>query len=138
MAALERETEISEPHAAWRAGLPILTNDRVMLRELRMSDAASLYRVARCPDVARYTWPAPPAVDAFELQAVDYVTVFAEPTPIELIRAVRPDVLVKGADYRKDEVVGAAFVESYGDRVHLAELRDGFSTTGMLQRFQAA
>lgn len=67
MAALERETEISgQPHAEWRAGLPILANDRVVLRELRMSDAASLYRVARCPDVARYTWPAPPAVEAFE------------------------------------------------------------------------
>ena len=64
------------------------------------------------------------------LQDVDYVTVFDEPTPLELIRAVRPDVLVKGADYRKDEVVGAEFVEGYGGRVHLARtLRDGFSTT---------
>jgi D-beta-D-heptose 7-phosphate kinase/D-beta-D-heptose 1-phosphate adenosyltransferase len=72
------------------------------------------------------------------LQAVDYVTVFAEPTPIDLIHAIRPDVLVKGADYRKDEIVGATFVESYGGRVHLAELRHGFSTTGLLQRLQAA
>jgi ribosomal-protein-alanine N-acetyltransferase len=67
MAALEREIETSgQPHAAWRAGLPTLANDRVVLRELRRSDAASLYRVARCPDVARYTWPAPPAVEGFE------------------------------------------------------------------------
>lgn len=72
------------------------------------------------------------------LQAVDYVTVFAEPTPTDLIRAIRPDVLVKGADYRKDEVVGAEFVESYGGRVHLAALRRGFSTTGLLQRLPAA
>jgi D-beta-D-heptose 7-phosphate kinase/D-beta-D-heptose 1-phosphate adenosyltransferase len=72
------------------------------------------------------------------LQAVDYVTVFAEPTPIDLIRAIRPDVLVKGADYHKDDVVGAALVESYGGRVHLAQLRHGFSTTGLLQRLQAA
>jgi D-beta-D-heptose 7-phosphate kinase/D-beta-D-heptose 1-phosphate adenosyltransferase len=72
------------------------------------------------------------------LQAVDYVTLFDEATPVELIRAVRPDVLVKGADYRKDEVVGAEFVESYGGRVHLAELRKGFSTTGLLQRMKAA
>ena len=42
MAALERETEISEPHAAWRAGLPILTNDRVMLRELHSALAVDL------------------------------------------------------------------------------------------------
>jgi ribosomal-protein-alanine N-acetyltransferase len=67
MATLETETEISrQPHAEWRAGLPILANDRVVLRELRISDAAPLYRVARCPDVARHMWPAPPAVDAFE------------------------------------------------------------------------
>jgi D-beta-D-heptose 7-phosphate kinase/D-beta-D-heptose 1-phosphate adenosyltransferase len=72
------------------------------------------------------------------LQVVDYLAVFHEPTPIELIRAVRPDVLVKGADYRRDEVVGAEFVESYGGRVHLAQLREGYSTTGLLQRMQAA
>jgi D-beta-D-heptose 7-phosphate kinase/D-beta-D-heptose 1-phosphate adenosyltransferase len=72
------------------------------------------------------------------LQAVDFVTVFADATPLELIHAVRPDVLVKGADYRKDEVVGAEFVESYGGRVHLAEMRTGFSTTGLLQRLRAA
>jgi D-beta-D-heptose 7-phosphate kinase/D-beta-D-heptose 1-phosphate adenosyltransferase len=72
------------------------------------------------------------------LQSVDYVTVFAEPTPMDLIRAIRPDVLVKGADYRKDEVVGAEFVEAYGGRVHLAAVRHGFSTTGLLQRMQAA
>ncbi len=72
------------------------------------------------------------------LEAVDYVTIFEEATPIEVIRAVRPDVLVKGADYRKDEVVGAEFIESYGGRVHLAELRKGFSTTTLLQRMRAA
>ena len=67
MAALEREIEICrQPQVAWRAGLPILANDRVLLRELRISDAASLYRVTRCPEVARYSWPAPPAVEAFE------------------------------------------------------------------------
>lgn len=72
------------------------------------------------------------------LQAVDYLTVFDEATPLELVRLLRPDVLVKGADYRKDEVVGAEFVESYGGHVHLAPLREGFSTTGLLQRLGAA
>jgi D-beta-D-heptose 7-phosphate kinase/D-beta-D-heptose 1-phosphate adenosyltransferase len=72
------------------------------------------------------------------LEAVDFVTVFEESTPLSLIRAVRPDVLVKGADYRKDEIVGAEFVESYGGRVHLASLRDGFSTTRTLQVLGAA
>ncbi len=72
------------------------------------------------------------------LQDVDYVTIFPDPTPQVLIEAVRPEVLVKGSDYRKSEVVGAEFVESYGGRVHLAELRDGFSTTGLIERMKVA
>jgi D-beta-D-heptose 7-phosphate kinase/D-beta-D-heptose 1-phosphate adenosyltransferase len=72
------------------------------------------------------------------MEAVDYVTVFDEPTPLELIRAVRPDVLVKGADYSRGEVIGGDFVESYGGRVHLAGLREGYSTTRLLQQLGAA
>lgn len=72
------------------------------------------------------------------LHAVDYVTPFDAATPIELIEAIRPDVLVKGADYAKGDVIGAELVESYGGRVHLAALRDGCSTTGLLQRLRAA
>jgi D-beta-D-heptose 7-phosphate kinase/D-beta-D-heptose 1-phosphate adenosyltransferase len=72
------------------------------------------------------------------LAAVDYVTIFDELSPLELIRDLRPDVLVKGADYHRDEVIGADFVESYGGRVHLASLRDGYSTTRLLQRLGAA
>ncbi len=72
------------------------------------------------------------------LQDVDFVTIFADATPLSLLKAVRPDVLVKGADYRKSEVVGADFVESYGGRVHLADLRDGFSTTNLIERMKAA
>jgi D-beta-D-heptose 7-phosphate kinase/D-beta-D-heptose 1-phosphate adenosyltransferase len=72
------------------------------------------------------------------LEAVDYLTVFDEPTPLELIRAVRPDVLVKGSDYQPDEVVGADLVQSYGGRIHLAPLRQGYSTTRLLQRLGAA
>jgi D-beta-D-heptose 7-phosphate kinase / D-beta-D-heptose 1-phosphate adenosyltransferase len=72
------------------------------------------------------------------MQDVDFVTIFADATPLALIRAIRPDVLVKGGDYRKDEVVGAQLVESRGGRVHLAGLRDGFSTTGIIERMKAA
>ena len=72
------------------------------------------------------------------LQDVDFVTIFADATPAAVIQAVRPDVLVKGADYRKNEVVGAEFVESYGGRVHLADLRAGFSTTSLIERMKAA
>ena len=72
------------------------------------------------------------------LEVVDYLTVFEESTPLELIQALRPDVLVKGADYRRDQVVGGDFVESYGGRVHLADLREGYSTTRLLQQLGAA
>ena len=72
------------------------------------------------------------------LEAVDLLTVFDEPTPLELIRAVQPDVLVKGADYTREQVVGADLVESYGGRVHLAPLREGYSTTNILRRLGAA
>jgi D-beta-D-heptose 7-phosphate kinase / D-beta-D-heptose 1-phosphate adenosyltransferase len=72
------------------------------------------------------------------LQPVDLITVFDETTPLTLIQAVRPDVLVKGADYRKDEVVGAEFVESYGGRVHLAALHAGHSTTHLIEKMRAA
>ncbi len=72
------------------------------------------------------------------LQAVDFVTVFDESTPMHLIQAIRPDVLVKGADYSKEEVVGAQFVEAYGGRVHLALLHQGHSTTNLIDRMRAA
>lgn len=72
------------------------------------------------------------------MQAVDFITVFDESTPMHLIQALRPDVLVKGADYSKDEVVGAQFVESYGGRIHLATLHHGHSTTNIIERMRAA
>lgn len=72
------------------------------------------------------------------LQCVDYVIDFDEPTPEQLIEAIRPDVLVKGADYQKQDVVGAEFVESYGGRVYLAALREGLSTTSLIQKMRAA
>jgi D-beta-D-heptose 7-phosphate kinase / D-beta-D-heptose 1-phosphate adenosyltransferase len=72
------------------------------------------------------------------LQAVDFVTVFDESTPMHLIQAIRPDVLVKGADYSKEEVVGAELVEAYGGRVHLATLHHGHSTTNLIDRMRAA
>ena len=72
------------------------------------------------------------------LASVDYIAVFGEATPIGLIEAIRPDVLVKGADYTVAQVVGAEFVAAYGGRVHLADLREGFSTTKVLSRLRAA
>lgn len=71
------------------------------------------------------------------LAPVDLVVLFDEDTPLELIRAVRPDVLVKGADYTVDQVVGADEVQGWGGRVLLVELQAGYSTTGTIRRMTA-
>jgi D-beta-D-heptose 7-phosphate kinase/D-beta-D-heptose 1-phosphate adenosyltransferase len=68
------------------------------------------------------------------MQPVDLVVLFDEDTPMELIRAIRPDVIVKGADYRADQVVGADFVKSYGGDVVLARLVDGESTSRTMSK----
>ncbi len=68
------------------------------------------------------------------LLPVDFVTLFDEDTPLELIRLVRPDVLVKGGDYTTETVVGADFVLSYGGRVEVIPLVEGFSTTDIVGR----
>ncbi|KAK4107271.1 hypothetical protein N656DRAFT_785483 [Canariomyces notabilis] len=68
------------------------------------------------------------------LGCVDFVVVFGEDTPLKLIQEIRPDVLVKGADYGKSNVVGAGLVESYGGRVELLPLVKGVSTTETLDR----
>ena len=63
------------------------------------------------------------------LASVDLVVVFEEDTPLNVIAELKPDLLVKGADYRHDQVVGAEIVEAYGGKVLLAELLPGYSTT---------
>lgn len=59
--------------------------------------------------------------------------IFSDETPVSLIEAIRPDVLVKGGDYTEDTIVGARFVKSYGGRVVVIPLLDGFSTTRKLE-----
>jgi len=68
------------------------------------------------------------------LSSVDYVVSFAEDTPERIITEVRPDVLVKGEDWKEKGVVGREFVESYGGRVALLALLPGHSTTNVLKR----
>lgn len=63
---------------------------------------------------------------------VDAVVLFDEDTPYELIKAVRPDVLVKGADYKPEEIVGYDIVTSYGGSVETVPLVEGYSTTKLL------
>ncbi len=71
------------------------------------------------------------------LSDVDAVVVFEEDTPVELIRALKPDVLVKGADYTVETVVGADIVMAAGGRVVLADLEAGFSTTRTVNKMAA-
>jgi len=71
------------------------------------------------------------------LEAVDLVVVFEQNTPLELIRHVRPSVLVKGGDYRRNQVVGREVVEAQGGEVVLVDLVPGFSTTRIVEKSRA-
>jgi len=72
------------------------------------------------------------------LAAVDAVILFDEPTPIALIEALRPDVLIKGGDYREDEIVGASEVKQAGGAVLIAPFVEGESTTSIVDRVRDA
>jgi D-beta-D-heptose 7-phosphate kinase/D-beta-D-heptose 1-phosphate adenosyltransferase len=71
------------------------------------------------------------------LRAVDGVTIFEEDTPLELVKALLPDVLVKGADYVRADVVGGDEVEAAGGRVVLLPLADAPSTTELVRRLRS-
>ena len=72
------------------------------------------------------------------LGCIDFVTVFDEDTPLELISTLRPDILVKGGDYTPEGVVGKDLVESWGGRVELIEFVDGKSTTSLIEKILSA
>ncbi|MFN8930143.1 MAG: bifunctional heptose 7-phosphate kinase/heptose 1-phosphate adenyltransferase, partial [Alphaproteobacteria bacterium] len=65
---------------------------------------------------------------------VDAIILFDEDTPLKLLEALKPDVLMKGADYAKDKVVGWELVEAYGGRVELLPLKEGYSTTNIIKK----
>ena len=68
------------------------------------------------------------------LGCINYIVLFEEDTPIKLIEAIKPDVIVKGGDYRPDEVVGADVVKAHGGRVEIVPLLEGRSTTRIIER----
>ncbi len=72
------------------------------------------------------------------LEAVDAVVLFDQDTPLELVRHLRPDVLVKGGDYTPDTVVGRDDVERHGGRVVIIPLTEGHSTTGTIARLRGS
>jgi D-beta-D-heptose 7-phosphate kinase/D-beta-D-heptose 1-phosphate adenosyltransferase len=71
------------------------------------------------------------------LEAVDAVVVFDEDTPLELVRRLQPDVIVKGGDYTPESVVGAADVRAHGGRVVIIPLTPGHSTTKTIEKLRA-
>jgi len=70
------------------------------------------------------------------LQCVDFVMPFSEETPARLIEEVRPHLLVKGGDYKIEEIVGADFVKSIGGEVKVIPFKEGYSTTGLEERIK--
>ena len=70
------------------------------------------------------------------LRLVDAVVIFDQDTPLELIQAIGPDVLVKGGDWPEDKIVGADLVKARGGSVHSLKLVDGFSTTGLVEKIR--
>ena len=72
------------------------------------------------------------------LQFVDYVIVFGEPTPHEILRRLKPDLLVKGGDYSPQDVLGGEVVEQYGGAVRVVAHRPGLSSSQLIQRFAQA
>lgn len=71
------------------------------------------------------------------LETVDAVTVFDQDTPLELVKLLRPDLIVKGGDYSPDAVVGAAEVRSWGGECVIIPLTPGQSTTSIIERLRA-
>jgi D-beta-D-heptose 7-phosphate kinase/D-beta-D-heptose 1-phosphate adenosyltransferase len=146
-----------EEAAAWRATVPgalVFTNGvfdllhpgHVALLEVARSlgDAvlvgvnsdASVRRLGKGPDR-----PVNPGASRARvlaaLASVDAVVLFDEDTPLELVHALRPDVLVKGADYARERIVGADFVEARGGRVVRVPLVPDSSTTRIVERLRA-
>lgn len=68
------------------------------------------------------------------LESVDYVVLFNEDTPLQLIKKLKPDILVKGADWNKNNIVGGRFVRSLGGKVSTVRLVRGLSTSNLLKK----
>jgi len=115
-----------------------------LLRQARATCDKLVVGLNSDASVQRLKGPTRPVQDEFArgrvlsaLEDVDAVVVFDEDTPLELIRAVLPEVLVKGADYTVETVVGGDVVMAAGGRVVLAALEDGFSTTRTVNKLAA-
>jgi D-beta-D-heptose 7-phosphate kinase/D-beta-D-heptose 1-phosphate adenosyltransferase len=114
-----------------------------LLRQAKAAGDRLIVGLNSDASVARLKGPTRPVQDQdaralvlSALDCVDLVTIFTEDTPLDLITALRPDVLVKGADYREDQVVGHDVVASYGGEVVLAALEPNRSTTATIAKMR--
>lgn len=112
-----------------------------VLEQARRTGDRLIVAINSDASVSRLKGPTRPIVGERErarvlaaLAAVDAVVVFDEPTPLELIVASRPDVIVKGGDYNVDTVVGAQEVMSWGGQVRIVPTVDGYSTTRLIEK----
>ncbi len=71
------------------------------------------------------------------LSCVDYILSFSEDTPASIIENINPDILVKGADYKIEDIAGAEYVLSQAGRVELIEFSSGYSTTGLIEKIKS-
>jgi D-beta-D-heptose 7-phosphate kinase/D-beta-D-heptose 1-phosphate adenosyltransferase len=143
-----------DERAAWRAaGLrTVLTNGCfdllhpghiALLESARAEGDVLVVAINSDRSVREIKGPSRPVIPEAEraetllaLEAVDRVTIYDEPTPAELIRSLAPDVLVKGADWDEDAIVGRDVVEAGGGRVVRVGLLPGKSTTAMVERIR--
>ena len=142
---LEAWRAVSEPIVFTNGVFDLLHRGHVeYLEEARALGGRLVVGVNSDASVQRLKGPKRPLVPEGEraelleaLRCVDLAIVFDDDTPDRLIRAVRPDVLVKGGDWAIDRIVGREFVESYGGRVMNIALREGLSTTALVERIVA-
>ena len=112
-----------------------------LLTEARSHGDALIVGINTDASVKRLKGPGRPIRNAKDrayvlsgLEAVDLIVTFDEDTPLELVKALRPDVIVKGGDYTEDSIVGAREVESWGGEVVVIPLTEGHSTTSIIER----
>ena len=72
------------------------------------------------------------------LYCVDYISIFSEPTPERLIKELKPDILVKGGDWKIKDIAGGRFVMSYGGKVKRIPFVKGYSTTALIKKIEGA
>ncbi len=103
---------------------------------LGLNSDASVKRLNKSPERPINTEQARAMLLASSL-LIDAVVLFDEDTPYELIKIVQPDVLVKGADYKPEDIAGADIVKAKGGEIVTIELTQGFSTTALIQKIKS-